>query len=94
MCACKKQELSLGFGNSWVFQQEHDPKHTSKVMKKSSNQARIREQSLQKFDRNPVVNMWTVLVNLACAGKLYLRSHYFEDNIFFNRFVDFFGSQD
>lgn len=33
-CGHKKQELSLGLWQSWVFQKDNDPKHTSKVMKK------------------------------------------------------------
>lgn len=42
-CVHKKQELSLGLGQSRVFQQDSDPKYTSKVMKKCTNKARIKE---------------------------------------------------
>lgn len=68
-CGHKKQELSLGLGQSWVFQQNNDPKYTSKVMKKGTYQARIKELTSQNSDMNPMENMWTLLMKLACAGK-------------------------
>ena len=67
----KSSARRLGLGRSWVFQQDNDPKHTSKVVKEWLNQARIKvlEWPSQSPDFNPIENMWTVLKKQVCVRK-------------------------
>ena len=67
----KSSVRRLGLGRSWVFQQDNDPKHTSKVVKEWLNQARIKvlEWPFQSPDLNPIKNMWTVLKKQVCVRK-------------------------
>ena len=67
----KSSVSRLGRGCSWVFQQDNDPKHTSKVVKKWLKHARVEilEWFSQSPDLNPIENMWTVLKEHVCVRK-------------------------
>lgn len=59
----KSSAPRLGRGHSWMFQQDNDPKQTSKVAMEWLNQVRIRvlEWPSQSPDFKPIENMWSML---------------------------------
>ena len=67
----KSSARRLGLGCSWVFQQDSNPKHASKVVKERLNQAttEVLDWPSRNPDLNPTENMWTVLKKQVCARK-------------------------
>jgi len=56
----KESPKRLGLSRGFVFQQDIDPKHTSKVIKKgfSGNRVTVMDCSAQSPDLNPIENLW------------------------------------
>ena len=65
-----KQHL-LKLGRKWVFQMDHDPKHTSKVVEKwlNDNKVKILEWPSQSPDLNAIENVWAELKKHVRARK-------------------------
>lgn len=72
--------LKLGLENSFIFQQDNDPKHTAKVSTKFFKDSKIKllEWPPQSPDLNPIENLWNYLDDKVDKTNASNKTNYFK----------------
>lgn len=67
----KTSARKLKLGHKWVFQTDHDPKHTAKLVKMcfKDNRVNVLEWPSQSPELNPIENLWAELKKLVRARQ-------------------------
>ncbi|CAI9724061.1 Hypothetical predicted protein [Octopus vulgaris] len=67
----KESAEKLQLNHNWKYQQDNDPKHTTKVVKKlfKDNDIYVLEWLSQSPDLNPIENLWRDLKNRMMVRK-------------------------
>lgn len=76
----KQSATNLRMGRRYIFQQDNDPKHTSKVAKDyfSKNKIQLLGSPPQSPDLNPIENLWSILDQKLPFERRKNRNEFFE----------------